>query len=430
MKKEVFKSILVEWFERKLPSLIERELKVTPNKELITAIIGPRRVGKTYLMFFIIENLLKTYSKEEIIFIDFEDNRLSGMKPQDLDDLFVAHSEISSKKAKYLFFDEIQEVPQWSKFLRRLNNLGQYNIVISGSSSKLASNEVATELRGRYKSHLLLPFSFTEFLRVRGFTYDLKTSYSAEKKGELNRLFEEYTKYGGYPQIVKAETITEKRELAKAYFETIFYKDILERYTINNRDIMEMLMNYILSNNSSTFSTNSFNKILKANSIKASTKTISLYLKYLEESFFVLTLQKFSYSARIRLMNPKKIYLADNCFQTFLSTNSTEDKGKLLESLIMQETKRRNIETYYFKETKECDFILKQGQSILSANQVTYELSPQNQDREINGLLQASGSLKTKNNTIITLDQKQEIIKDKQKIHVQPAWKWLLENEE
>jgi hypothetical protein len=398
--KDIFKTLLVEWFDRDLPDLIERETKVVPSKDTITAIIGPRRVGKTFLMFSIVKDLLKKHSREEVVFIDFEDNRLDGIKPDELDDLFIAHKELSDKELKYLFFDEIQQMPQWSKFLRRLNNLGKYVIVVSGSSSKLASNEVATELRGRYKSVLLLPFSFKEFLKYKNFDYDEKTEFSSNKKGVLGKLLDEYLRFGGYPQIVKAGAVEEKRELAKTYFETIFYKDVLDRYAVKNRDIIEMLMNYLVSNNASMFSISSFEKILVANKIKASKKTISLYLKYLEESFFILTAQKFSFSAKIRLMNPKKVYLVDNCFQTFLSTNVTPDKGKLLESLVMQNEKRKNLEIYYFKDKKECDFVSKDGQKILNLLQVTYELTPQNYSRETEGLKEAENSLHVKGKII------------------------------
>mgnify|MGYP001614108539 CR=1 FL=1 len=363
MYRDIFKHIIAEWLEKTLPELVARDIELKLDKENINAIIGPRRAGKTSLMLLSIKQLLAKSKKQEILFVDFEDNRLSGISSLELDELLVAHREITGIEPKYLFFDEVQEAPDWSKFLRRLHNTGKYCIIASGSSSKLLSKEIATELRGRYKSTLLLPFSFKEFLRLKGIEYDKKTQFS-EKKGLILGKLEEYMSNGGYPLVAKKNDLNEKKELVKTYYETVFYKDIVQRYRVKNIDIMEALMNYILDNNSTMFSVSAFGKILKEKGIKASKKTASLYLKYLEEAFFVFSTQKFSYSAKVRSLNPKKIYLSDNSFQTFLSANLAPSKGKTLEAIVMQELKRRNTDTYYFKEKNECDFVAKNGANI------------------------------------------------------------------
>lgn len=424
MYRDVFKRIIAEWLERPLPELIKRSVELKVDKENINAVIGPRRVGKTSLMLYTIKGLLGQSRKEEVLFVDFEDNRLSGISSRELDELFVAHREITGMEPKYLFFDEVQEAPGWSKFVRRLHNSGKYCIAMSGSSSKLLSREIATELRGRYKSTLMLPFSFKEFLMLRGFHYDTTVQFS-EKKGLLLGLLEEYMSHGGFPLVAKKTDLNDKKDLAKSYYDTIFYKDIIERYKVKNIDIMEALMSHVLDNNSTMFSVSSFGKVLKEKGVKASKKTVSLYLKYLEDAFFVFSTQKFSYSSKVRSLNPKKIYLSDNSFQVFLSTNFSPDKGKLLEAVVMQELKRRNAQVFYFKEKKECDFIIKNGRE-LEAIQVTYELNPGDRERETNGLAEALSKLKTEKGTILTLDQEEEINIQGKKIMVTPAWKWLL----
>lgn len=424
MYRDVFKRIITEWLERPLPELVKRSVELRTDQENINAVIGPRRVGKTSLMFYTIKELLKKSRKEEILFIDFEDNRLAGISSAGLDELFVAHREVTGIEPKYLFFDEVQEAPRWSKFVRRIHNTGKYCLIISGSSSKLLSKEIATELRGRYRSTLLLPFSFKEFLKLKNFEYNNTIEFS-EKKGLLLSLLEEYLANGGFPLVAKKTDASDKRDLVRTYYETIFYKDIVERYKVDNIDILEALMNHVLDNNSSLFSVSSFGKILKEKGVRASKKTVSLYLKYLEDAFFVFSTQKFSYSSKVRSLNPKKIYLSDNSFQSFLSTNFNPDKGKLLEAVVMQELKRREAQAYYFREKKECDFVIKNGREM-EAIQITYELTADNKEREIGGLLEAMNKIGTEKGTILTLDQRQELNVEGKKIKVLPAWKWLL----
>ncbi|OQA30479.1 MAG: hypothetical protein BWY55_00875 [archaeon ADurb.Bin336] len=366
------------------------------------------------------------YDKRDTIFIDFEDNRLVGLKNEELDELFVAHAELVGREAKYLFFDEIQAMPNWSKFIRRLHNTKKYCIVVTGSSSKLLSKEIATELRGRYISKLLFPLTFSEYLRFRGFEYKKTTEFTS-KKGVLLKLLNEYIEEGGFPAIVNKNEF-EKKELIKTYFDTIFYKDIVERYKIGNSDLIEQLLNYLLENNAELFSITNFHKILKDKGVATSKKTISQYLKYIEDTFFILTSEKFSYSPKVRLQNPKKIYLVDNSFQTILSNNFTPNTGKKLESIVMNQLFRTCDKIYYYKEKKECDFIIKQN-STLKAIQVCLNLSDKNKEREINGLLDAMQKNKINEGIIITLNQKEQLNEKGVLIKVVPVWQWLLEND-
>jgi len=311
--------------------------------------------------------------------------------------------------------------------VRRLHNLKRYCIVITGSSSKLMAKEIATELRGRYRSILLLNFSFREFLRFREFKYKKTTSYTA-KKGKLMRLFDEYLLYGGYPEIIKRENKIDKKEIVNSYFDTTFYKDVVERHQIKNTEMVELLMSYLIDINSGIFSVSSFEKSLMNKGIRVSKKTISQYLKHLEEAFFVFAIEKFSYSKRVRIQNPKKVYLSDNIFHTLLSTTLTRNKGKLLESLAMQEFKRRGFDVFYFKKRKECDFILQRERKLAGAVQVTYELNDKNRKREIEGLVEAMEGLNIKKGIILTYDQDDEFKHRKHIIKVIPMWRFLLEN--
>ncbi len=420
--KEIFKRILIDWQERRLPKLIEREIDIKTSKSKIIALIGPRRAGKTSIMYQTIEKALKRYHKENIIFIDFEDYRLIGLRAKDFDELFIAHEELFNAKPKFLFFDEIQNLDHWSKILRTLHNKNEYVIVISGSTSKLSSYEISTELRGRYKSILVLPFSFKEFLKFKRFEYNDKLKYS-KKKGKLLRLFNEYLHYGGFPEVIKTKSKNEKFELIKSYFETIYYKDILERYDIENKELMLKLMTYLIDINGKEFSLSKFYKMLKSQGFEISKKTISQYLQYLEDSFFIFTSQKYSHSPKVRILNPKKVYLVDNAFYTFLSKTMTKDIGNLLESLVMQHLKRKGYECFYFKQNRECDFVARKDNKLI-AIQVTKELNDDNIKREIEGIKECMKSLNIKEGFVLVYDSPN--INKIDNIPIKSVWEFLL----
>ncbi len=424
--KDIFKKIISGWYAKSLPLLIERKDYSFQSNDIV-AIIGPRRVGKTFFMFQQIKKILLNHHKEEVLFLDFEDNRFVGIKTEELDELFIAQKELSDKQLRFLFFDEIQEVKYWSKFLRRLHNENKYIIFISGSSSTLLSKEIATELRGRYKSIILLPFSFQEFLALKHFVYTAKVEFSDEK-GRLLRYFEEYLHYGGYPELVTMTDAEERRIKVKSYFETVFYKDLVERHKITNYEVMGLLMNFLLNNCASLFSVSKFEAILKGRGLNVSKKTISLYLKYLEEAFFIYTVEEFSYSARKRMMRPKKVYLIDTIFVTLLSEQFSPDNGKLLENVVLGELKRKEKEVYFFKGQKECDFVVKRGNKIEQVIQVCYTLNEKNKDRELKGLKEAMDFFKLTEGFLLTQDQREDIIFEGKKVKVRPVWKWLLED--
>lgn len=422
--KEAFKKLIAEWWESKIPSLVAREIPLKIGRDIL-ALLGPRRVGKTSCMLLLAQEILKNIPKEETLFIDFEDNRLVGLTGEKLDELFVAHQELSSATLKYLFFDEIQAMPLWSRFLRRLHNQKKYHIVVSGSSSELLSKEVATELRGRYKSVFIPPFSFREFLQIKKFNYTPQQEYTP-MKGVILRYWNEYLNSGGYPEIILEQESSEQRQKLQSYFETIFYKDVIERNKVQHHELLEMLMGYLLDTPATLFSITLFEKILRERGFSVSKKTISLYLKYLEQAFFSYSVEEFSYSAKKRLMRPKKVYVVDNGLVTFLSSRFNPDIGRLLENCVFLELLRNGKEVFFFNEKKECDFVVKNGFRIEEAIQVCYGFFEENKKRELGGLLEAMHFFKLKEGIILMQEQEKILEIDGKKIRVLPVWKWLL----
>lgn len=217
----------------------------------------------------------------------------------------------------------------------------------------------------------------------------------------------------------------ERRKLLQNYFKTIFYKDILERYHIKARHVLDALMSNVLETYSGIFSITRFEKHLKANSLPGSKRTISNYLQYLQDAFFIIANDKFSYSPRRRIMNSKKVYLTDTGFAA-LGRTFTENRGRILENVVAIELFRREMDLYYFKNRNECDFIVKQGLRPSLAIQVCWELTERNERREIAGLTDACKSLDLPSGLILTYAQEEVREAKGLRITVLPVWKWLL----
>ncbi len=425
---EILNKIIAEWLEEKVfPPLEKRDAPdlVLERASEIIAVAGPRRAGKTFYMYQLIHDLMGqgNWSREDILFVDFEDYRLTDFTAADTDALLAAFHQVTGKAPTFLFFDEIQRLPGWSRVLRTLHNQNRYRIVVTGSNASLLEREIATELRGRCRNILILPFSFPEFLRFHGIPHDERTLLTPAR-GRVLKAFEQYLKEGGFPEVVKKKTVMEKRELLQTYYRTIFYRDILERYNVKAKTVLEAVMRFSLNTFSDLFSISMFEKELKRHHLPGSKQTISNYLRYLQEAFFVIAHEKFSYSPRQRIMNPKKIYLLDMGF-ALLSTDFSENRGKLLENAVAIEMFRRRAECFYYKGRLECDFIVKGGTKPEAAVQVCWELTPKNETRELRGLREAMKTFAIEEGFILTYDEERELTFEGSRIQIMPVWKWL-----
>lgn len=429
MNQAAVRQVIAEWLEDwSAPAMVPRNVEhpdIARMKNTL-AVVGPRRAGKTFFMYQLVQQLLdsKACSRNEILFVDFEDYRLIDFSASDIGDLLAIFQQLAGNPPKFLFFDEIQHLPKWSRVLRTLHNQRRYRLVISGSNSELLRREIATELRGRYRDLLMLPFSFAEFLKANGVTFTKRTFHTAGR-GKIVGMLDRYLATGGFPEVVEEQGLKEKRRLLQDYFQTIFYKDIVDRYNIRAKYVLDTMMDYCLNTYSDLFSISRFEKQLKTAALPGSKRTISNYLKHLEEAFFLTATEKFSYSPRKRLMNPKKIYLMDTGFCA-LSTEFSENRGKRLENCVAVELLRRQDETFYFRGTRECDLIIKGGRKPVTAIQVCWELTPRNQEREVAGLCEAAESLGIDDAYILTYNQERTVQHRGRRFPVKPAWKWLL----
>jgi hypothetical protein len=430
-KKEIFKRIIVESTGREI-ALIQRNLRLPTEINQIVSLYGPRRCGKTYLFYQTIQNLLsKNIPSNKILYINFEDERILPFSKTDWEILLDAYYELYPEnidKKKYLFFDEIQETPLWEKFVRRLSEKKDFSISLTGSSSRLFSSEIATSLRGRTLSYFLMPFSFREFLAFKNFKIKEHLEYSTLRH-KSKKLFEEYLKYGGFPEVFdKQEPF--KTQILQGYFDLIFYKDIVERYNIRNLALMKNLMRYLISHFSSLFSLTAYYNLLKSSGQKIGKDTLFEYLSFLEEANFIKLVPLFDYSLKKQTVNPRKIYCIDTGLISAASFQFSENRGKYLENIVFLELMRRNREIFYFKDQKgnKVDFLLTRKNKPAELIQVTHSLEDmQTKKREVKSLVSAAGQHKIKQCMILTNDQRDEMAVDKLKIKVMPLWQWLLE---
>lgn len=419
MEKEYLKNILVDQNEhrvkkdfvfREIISDIE-EYRDTP---LIVVLSGMRRVGKSTILKLLMQD--KRYFK--VLFVNFDDFRLVDFKRDDFERL----REISESDnfENIMFFDEIQNVEYWERFVRTMHDEG-YKLYITGSNATMLSSELGTHLTGRTIVFKVFPYSFREFLMAKG--VDVESVYGTKNRVVLEQWFSKYIEMGGIPEYVTYE----KEDYLKVVYEDILYRDIVSRYSITNVSALKELLYYLISNIGKEFS---YSTLTSITNIKHST-TIKEYIEYFENSYMLITLKKFDYSLKKQLMNPKKVYAIDTGLARAMSFKFSQNRGRELENVVCVELMRRGLEIYYHRNKYECDFVIKKEESIVEAIQVSVSVEDiDTQKREFRGLLDACSSYNLKEGLLLTEHEEREEIREGVRIRILPIWKWLLlENE-
>jgi uncharacterized protein len=378
---------------------------------------GVRRCGKSTLLNQIISDLYKT----GVYYFNFEDERLVDFNVEDFNHLYEVFLELYGDK-KVFFFDEVQNVPQWEIFVRRMQGKG-CKFFITGSNASLLSRELGAKLTGRNVNVELFPFSFQEFLSFKRFRLSKDGLSLTSERAAIKKHFAEYLKHGGMPEYLKYKDST----LLKRVYEDILYRDIVARYGIKQVKPLRELGLYLLSNIGGTFSYNNLKKILGLGSMN----TVKSYADFLENSYLIFLVSKFSYSLKQQYVSLKKIYCIDNGLAEAVAFQFSRNKGKFLENLVFLELRRKFQEIYYYKTTNnlEVDFLIKSGKNDLKLIQVTDNLdNEKTRQRELNALIKAMDELKLKTALILTEDTEEEITLERRVVVVKPIYKWLLED--
>lgn len=374
----------------------------------IVVISGIRRSGKS--------TLLRQFSDayETFHYINFDDDRLLDFSVEDFSTL-VLICEKTSPGTKVIFIDEIQNIPGWERFVRRIHDEG-WKVYLTGSNANLLSAELGTHLTGRYIKITLFPFSFKEVLRFRSVPADGITS---QKKAAILAEFDRYLMGGGFPEYLKYQD----PEYLKRTYEDILFRDIIGRNGIREVKPFRQLARYLFTNIGNPASYNALKKVLGFKSAAS----VRDYVGFLEEAYLVFELFKYDYSLKKQYVNDKKLYCIDNGMRNAVAFRFSGDQGRLLENLVFIELLRRDMTIYFFKNENECDFILEDRGAVTAAIQVCYEITQENRDRELAGLLEAMNTLAIREGIILTYHQEESFVHDGHRIRAVPVWKWLLE---
>ena len=425
MKKRDLKQVIIDQKEElknivKREKIIDREFLKTYKKnvssEIIKVITGIRRCGKSIFSYQLLKDKVFAY-------INFDDERLITLETKDLNKILEIFHEVYGK-FKYILLDEVQNIYGWELFVNRLKRQG-FNLIVTGSNSKLLSKELATHLTGRHIALELFPFSFKEFLNYHDIT--IKPLLSTKEIGLIKRKFNEYIKTGGFPETLKDNIIP--KTYLQALYSTIINKDVVLRHRIRFITTLKNIASYLITNHSNLMS---FNKIKNIFDLK-STHTALNYVSYLEESYLFFFLKRLSFKKKVSLIANRKVYCIDTGLINTLGFKFSKDIGKLYENLVAIELLRKkslnDLDIYYWQDIykHEVDFVIKEGLKIKQLIQVCYNIEDYyTKKREMKSLIKASKELECNNLLIITEDKEGiETLEDK-KIKYTPLWRWLL----
>lgn len=420
---QLLHDLVKNWWNNPLPTIKARDVNVLsyfdPHVRKIISVLGFRRIGKTFMLL----DFAQKYGQQHCVYINFEDERIPK-KIEVLTQLIDLLTELKSNQPFVLLLDEIQEMPDWSMWARRINETTQHRLILSGSSSKLSSREIPTELRGQTITIPMFPLNWNEFLQFRG--SDIHTLPHAR----VLNLLREYVIFGGMPEIVLAEEGLRPLILAD-YFSSFVDRDIVERYKLRNKDAFSDLLRLLPNTRSYTYSklTNS----LKGVGHTVSKATVIRYMHWLESSFFVARLEVFSANVKSRIQTVKKSYIIDNYFSTHFSSSISPNLGHLMEqavfhALYSRTTRDPRYESTYWKDYSgnEVDFVVVHNKTVEELIQVTFASRlTEVPERETKALVKAAKIFQKPSGTLITWDVEQITSIDGIEVTYKPLWKWL-----
>lgn len=334
MDKERLKFVLQESENQPEPRFVQRDVDLPTGTGKIHVLVGIRRSGKTYVLWQVQARLLaQGVKRSQIIRLSLEDDRLYPIRPDEWDLILQAHAELHPELAgcaRYFLFDEVQAGAGWERFLRRLHDTQTGEIFVTGSSSQLLSQEIATSLRGRCLSTAVYPLSFSEFLRFRGVEVAENTT---EGQGALAAALDDYLDLGGLPEIVLAEPALRPRIL-KEYLDLVFYRDLVERHKVNNPVLLRELLRTLLSTPAALVSIHKLYQDFRSRGLSLSKDTLYSYVHYLEESLLIHLLPLCDRSLRRQSINPKKIHPVDWSLGFVFTPSRMMDLGHRLETAV------------------------------------------------------------------------------------------------
>lgn len=418
MNKEILKSVLID-YQIEVPKHIVTPRYFEFDSFSNYVFVGIRRAGKSYLLYQIIQQFLSTGKDwSDILYINFEDERLDSMTSQDLNLLLEIHLEMYGKRP-ILFLDEIQNISGWEKFARRLADL-KYKVYITGSNAKMLSNEIATTLGGRYIQVEVYPYSFQEYLSAKQVHLLPTTFYSTEQRAALCKHFNEYFHYGGFPEGI---FLNSKRDYLLSIYQKIFLSDIATRYSIDNYFALKLLIKKIAESINQPISFTRLANIVSSSGVKISKATIINYINYAKEAWLLTSITNIAGKILDKETKPKYYFTDNGILNLFI----LDSYSSLLENIVAINLIRkygRSDSVYFYNHNTEVDFYVPEDELAI---QVCYSLYDSDTfNRETKALISLSSVVSCKRLVVITKDEEQILTIGNNTIEVIPIWKWLL----
>ena len=429
---DTLKSMILDFQETPLETGVPRRMALQPVPRKASVCIGVRRCGKSTFMFQIMQRLLDSkVPRQNILYVNFFDDRLHGLQQAGIGLVTEAYYSLYPEKKNaemvYCFFDEIQSVDGWEPFVDRLMRTEKCEVYLTGSSARMLSKEVATQMRGRALSWEMFPFSFREFLDSRGI--DSSGELSTKRRLMVQKAFEDYWETGGFPEVLAVPRQV-RIKTHQEYFHAVLFRDLVERHDVSHPKAVSDLAHWLVDNIASPYSVNRLTGYLKALGHNAPKSAVSDYLAWFEDAYFFFSVRLFDASLARSHSNPKKAYCVDHAVIPSLASGVLVNAGHLLENLVFTGLRRAFPDVFYGKTKagREVDFVVPvRTRSPLLIQSCESLADPQTKKREVSALSEAMGELGCKTGTIVTRGEDEHIDTDSGTIKVVPVWKFLLE---
>ena len=429
---DTLKAMILDFHEAPLETGVPRRvaLKAVPRKASVC--IGVRRSGKSTFMFQIMQRLLDNkVPRQNILYVNFFDDRLHGLQQAGIGLVAEAYYSLFPEKKNtetvYCFFDEIQCVAGWEPFVDRLMRTEKCEVYLTGSSARMLSKEIATQMRGRALSWEMFPFSFREFLDYK--QIDGSGAFSTKRRLLIQKAFDEYWETGGFPEVLAAPHHL-RIKMHQEYFHAVLFRDLVERHDVAHPRAVADLAHWLVDNVASPYSVNRLTGYLQSLGHNAPKSAVSDYLAWFEDAYFFFSVRVFDASLARSHSNPKKAYCIDHAVIPSLSSGVLINSGHLLENLVFTGLRREFPEVFYgkTKSGREVDFVVSSRNGSPMLVQVCESLAePQTRKREVSALSEAMRELRCKAGTIVTRGEDERIDTDSGTIQAVPAWRFLLE---
>lgn len=428
----LFDRIVADALERPLPPLTRRDVRLPGLPGKVDAVIGMRRSGKTWFLYQHMAELTSTgVPREAILYLNLEDERLLTLAARDLariPDAFYRRTPQLKDRECHFLLDEVQAVPGWERFVRRLLDTERVRLVVTGSSSRLLGREIATSLRGRSLTTEVFPFSFAETMRHAGLDVPGRRP-GGRGRAVIENAFQKYLYHGGFPE-VQGLTQEHRARVLQGYLDVVILRDVVERHGVTSVTALRALIRHVVNAPATPLSVHRFHNDLRSRGVACGKNTLYELMQHLEDAYLLFEVPIRSRSERVRAVNPRKVYLIDTGLVVACRRPVAEDEGRLLENLVFLDLRRRGFDLSYHRTAsgREVDFVVASRDGPTRLVQVCADLTdPDTRRREVLALEEAMSETGAEHATLVTLNEEGVLPCAGGRIRLVPAWMWLLD---